>query len=97
KDVQDVFRNTKFGLQINAEFVRQQIEEALQQPFNIVVNAELRGAAAAANVGAGHSPAVAAGAPVGRGPTPENIADAMVIRDKKTKTTTQAPFVGGIN
>ena len=76
KDVQTELDKTDYQLTIDTGNIRQQIQNALKAPFDIVVNAEIRGATLHALEGGGdtaHGAAVTHGAPVGRTPAPQEI------------------------
>ena len=80
KDVQSALDQQEFGITLDTDSIRQQVELALKRAFDITVNVKTGEGTvgeAVANVGASPSPEVATGAPVGRGPAPQELTRQM--------------------
>lgn len=73
KDIQSAIDKDEYRLTIDTLNIREQIQQALKAPFQVTIDAEVRGAQAQAGVGVAHSPITATGAPMGRGEVPPEI------------------------
>lgn len=95
KDVQDALDRGEFQITLDTDNIRQQINVALQRPFEIKLNAQVEGVPATANVGAAPSQGVMTGTPMTRPALPPEITELMRRMGKQGME--QSPFVGGIN